>query len=180
MLEAHQVRRLLDGLAVDVDRIADVVAPDVPERVVKDGKQPCLEVRAGLELGRGAKRFEKRLLNQILRVGGPSREPQRGAVQAVHVCQCLTREPVVFFKDGGVVGRRLAAAEHHRNSRRPRPSPLAERLTASSGRSRQTPPGREGANSGQRENTGRERLYSGRLYSLHVNGDESRALLRTG
>ena len=97
-LVAGGVGRPLDGLAVDVDRIAAVVPAHVAERVVEDREQPRLQVGAPLELPRGAKRLQVRVLDQILRVLRLARQPQSRAIEAVDVRQGLVGERAVVIR----------------------------------------------------------------------------------
>ena len=87
-------RRLLDDLAVDVDRVPAVVPSHVAEGVVKDREQPRLQVRPALKLRGRPERFQIRVLDQVLGIGRPPGQPHRGPVQAVDVGQGLAREPV--------------------------------------------------------------------------------------
>jgi hypothetical protein len=86
---------LFHGFTIHVDRIARVVPAHVAERVVKDREQPCLQVRAALELICRAEGLQIRVLHEILGFRRPSRQPQGGAVEAVQVRQRLGRECLV-------------------------------------------------------------------------------------
>ena len=115
-----------------------------------------------LELRRGAERLQIGLLNEVLGVGRPARQPQRGPVQAVHIRQRLARE-LVFWSTPD----RTAVGGGGRPSDASAPPPLrAERRRKAPMR-----PSDADRAATVRGNTGRERLYSGRLYSMPENGD---------
>ena len=97
----------------DVDRVPAVVPAHVAKRVVEDREQPRLQVRAALKLRGRPERLEIRVLDQVLRILRPARQPQRRPVQAVDVRQRLARERVAAPAGQAAIGTpgRLSRSE---------------------------------------------------------------------
>ena len=108
---AGPVDRLFHRFAVHVHRIAHVVPPHVPERVVEDREEPRFEVRAALELRGRTKGLQVGLLHEILGILRAPRQPERGAVQAVDVGERFGGENVFVDRLGSASPRcRLGSA----------------------------------------------------------------------
>jgi len=97
-IRADVIHGPLDHFGVHVHRVPPVVSSHVTEGVVEDREQPRLQVRAALELVRGSKRFQVRLLDQVLGILCPPRQPQRRPVEAVDVGQGLGRERLILTR----------------------------------------------------------------------------------
>ena len=176
LLLAGQVDRLFHRFAVHVHRVAHVVPAHVAERVVEDGEEPRLEVRAALELRGRTKRLQVGLLHQVLGILRAPGQPERRAVQAVDVGQRFGGEGVVAAAGAGLTAGRTTSA-----AASPGPGHRGASLASANGRRRKTI-GKQLSGRPHRCNTGRRRFIPRnctRRGGMPENGDGGVRALRT-